>query len=650
MKIKQSLVVIACWVCAPLPLALRAEPAGLQTDTAIGSATVAPTPALTKSDVDTWLDGVIPFALDNGDVAGAVVAIVKDGAILTEKGYGYSDVAAQVPVDPRTTLFRPGSTSKLFTWTAVMQQVQAGRIDLDKDVNEYLDFKIPSYDGKPVTMRQIMTHTAGFEEALSGLLTNDSEVPSLDKVVKKWIPERIFAPGTTPAYSNYATVLAGYIVQRVSGEPYDEYIAHHILEPLGMKHSTMSEPLPSDLAPLMSKGYSVRSKPPIPFSMVTFRPAGSMSATADDMARFMLAHLDEANNALLNPAISKEMHATALTILPPLNRMELGFYESDLNGTRIIAHGGDLIAFHSDLWLLPDKNVGIFFSMNSAGRGVTQITLRAALIAKFMDRYFPAPAVPSSHFTPRSEDAAAVTGMYMASRRSESGPRAALNFFQQTVVSQDAQGHLQVPGFEFVGADGTPRDWVEVAPFVWKDRFSSERLAAQVQDGKVVRMSVDVVSPFTVYDRVAWYKSTAWLRPTLIVSLFILFISFVSLPAGRLLRWYYTAPRQLEGRERASYLTAAWLSGAVLCILGVWLTVLLSLTFKPLAGWVYILELSTIIALPACCLSNAWFVWTGAAAGRGISRLIWRTISVLASICVLWVAIAFKLTHIGLNY
>ena len=197
-------------------------------------------PALTKPDVDAWLDGFLPYALDSGDVAGAVVAVVKDGAVLTEKGYGYADVAAKLPVDPRATLFRPGSTSKLFTWTAVMQQVELGKIDLDRDVNEYLDFKIRPYQGQPVTMRQIMTHTAGFEEALEGLLVDAAAVPPLDQVVKHWVPRRIFAPGTTPAYSNYATTLAGYIVQRVSGEPFDDYIDRHIFQPLGMAHSTFS--------------------------------------------------------------------------------------------------------------------------------------------------------------------------------------------------------------------------------------------------------------------------------------------------------------------------------------------------------------------------------------------------------------------------
>src|SRR6476659_1423729 len=121
------------------------------------SVPAAPTTAavaheLTKSDVDAWLDGFVPYGLKAGGIPGAVVVVVKDGQVLTQRGFGYSDVKAEKPVDPETTLFRPGSVSKLLTWTAVMQQVQAGKLDLDKDVNAYLDLKIPEKFGKPITL------------------------------------------------------------------------------------------------------------------------------------------------------------------------------------------------------------------------------------------------------------------------------------------------------------------------------------------------------------------------------------------------------------------------------------------------------------------------------------------------------------------
>src|ERR1051325_1065228 len=154
---------------------------------------------MTATDVNAWLDGFMPHALASSDMAGAVVVVVKDGQVLTQRGFGFSNVARRTPVDPAATLFRPGSISKLFTWTAVMQQVEQGRLDLDADVNRYLDFEIPPRDGQPITLRQIMTHTAGFEEQIKTLIGYDrAVVPSNEEQLKRWIPTRVYAPGTTP--------------------------------------------------------------------------------------------------------------------------------------------------------------------------------------------------------------------------------------------------------------------------------------------------------------------------------------------------------------------------------------------------------------------------------------------------------------------
>ena len=197
--------------------------------------------------------GFVPYALAAGDIAGAVVVVVKDGAVLVQKGYGHADVEARTPVDPAATLFRPGSVSKLFTWTAVMQLVEQGKLDLDADVNQYLDFEIPARDGTPVTLRQAMTHTTGFEEQIRALITADpDEITPLGDALKYWVPERIHVPGATPAYSNYATALAGYIVERVSGESFDDYIERHSFQPLGMDRSSFRQPLPAPLLANMS--------------------------------------------------------------------------------------------------------------------------------------------------------------------------------------------------------------------------------------------------------------------------------------------------------------------------------------------------------------------------------------------------------------
>src|SRR6266403_1803292 len=213
-----------------------------------------------------------------------------------------------------------------------MQQVEQGKIDLDADVNQYLDFKIPAREGKPVTMRNLMQHVAGFEEQAKGILSNDPKFLRFEALLKQWVPHRVFAPGTTPAYSNYGASLAGYIVQRLSGEPFSSYIEKHIFAPLDMKLSTFRQPLPAQLAPLMSKGYPQASQDPIPFELIGPAPAGSLSSPGEDMAHFMIAHLQDGEyngNRILSAATARKMHDSPLTVLPPLNRMELGFFETN---------------------------------------------------------------------------------------------------------------------------------------------------------------------------------------------------------------------------------------------------------------------------------------------------------------------------------
>ena len=163
--------------------------------------------------------------------------------ILVARGYGYADVATKQPVDPYRTVFRPGSVSKLFTWTAVMQLVEAGKLDLDRDVNEYLDFKIPPTFGKPITLRNLMTHTAGFEDHWETCTLNaPMRCCPTAEALKSSIPKRIFPPGEIIAYSNYGAGLASYIGLRASGKPFAQYVLEHIFAPLTMTHSSMEQP------------------------------------------------------------------------------------------------------------------------------------------------------------------------------------------------------------------------------------------------------------------------------------------------------------------------------------------------------------------------------------------------------------------------
>src|SRR6266850_2493362 len=237
-------LVLASSLCVPLTCGqspastaavakAKAEPATSEPQVA------AKAPELAAADLEIFLDGLMPLQLEHADIAGAVVAIVKHGKLLFAKGYGYCDYEKKVPVSPENTLFRPGSISKLFTWTSVMQLVEQGKLDLDRDVNSYIDFKVPATFGKPITLRNVMTHTPGLEETGKELFVSDAaHVRPLGEYLRDHLPARIFPPGTTPAYSNYATALAGYIVQRISGKPFEQYVSENIYGPLSMPHTT----------------------------------------------------------------------------------------------------------------------------------------------------------------------------------------------------------------------------------------------------------------------------------------------------------------------------------------------------------------------------------------------------------------------------
>lgn len=507
-----------------------------------------PPAELTSADLDAFLDGVMPAQLQRGNIAGAVVAVVKDGKVLFAKGYGYADVEAKKPVSADDTLFRPGSISKLFTWTAVMQLVEQGKLDLDRDVNDYLDFKIPATYPQPITLRNIMTHTPGFAEAVKNLFVKDAgEMKPLGVYLANHVPKRIFPPGTTPAYSNYATTVAGYIVERVSGKPFNEYIASNIFQPLGMSHTTFEQPLPASLKPLMSNGYRLASDKAKPFEVVQAWPAGSVSTSAMDMARFMIAHLQngEYNGVhILHPETAQLMHARQFASNPAMNAMALGFYEETRNGHRIIGHGGDTVYFHSDLHLILDAGVGFFVSYNSAGKG--EISNRTALFEQFLDRYFPYQVPPATIPATAAADAKAVSGLYMVSRRLQGNILEASGMLGEARISATSDGKIMVD--ELKDFSGRPKKFTEIAPLVYREVDGQDKLAFKRNGNGRFQVAIDY--PFMVFDRVGLLQNKYLNYFVLGSSLGIMVLALILWPVNGFLRRHYGMKLYLRSGDR----------------------------------------------------------------------------------------------------
>ncbi len=601
----------------------------------------------------------MPYAIDRGDVAGAVVAVVKNGEVIFAKGYGLADVEKHKPVDAERTMFRPGSVSKLFTWTAVMQLVEQGKVNLDHDVNEYLDFKIPARSDGPITLRNIMTHTPGFEEQIKALIVDDpKQLVSLKVYAERSTPVRIFKSGSTPAYSNYATALAGYIVERVSGQPFDDYIETHLFKPLQMSHATFRQPLPAAFEADMSKGYALGSQPPKPYEIVIAAPAGSLAASGIDMAHFMIAHLEggEYHGArILGAETLKMMHETPTDMIPPLNRMMLGFYEQNYNGHRIISHGGDTVYMHSYLHLLLDDHVGLFVSSNSQGREGAAGAIRGALFDDFLARYFPgAPDVRSVDAKTAAEHAKLIAGNYESSRRAETSFMSISGFASPFKVSVDKDGLLTTSSFK--ARSGAPRHYREVEPFVWRDVDSGWRLAAKVVDGHVRRFSIDEISPFMVFEPSPWWRSATWLMPGVCIAFAALLLTSLLWPVAAIVRRRNHLKLDLVGRDERGRVLSRVASVAVTVVSLAWLALFMAVGSRTamlgpsLDPWLFLLHLVSILGYLGGAIVLVWaaaIAWTGRRRWPG---KVWTLVLAVSAVVMLWMAWVYHLMSFTSRY
>ncbi len=502
------------------------------------------------ADLEAFMDGVMSTAMQEHHVPGATLAVVQGGEIVLAQGYGYADLAGRVPVDAERTLFRPGSVTKLVTWTAVMQLVEAGKIDMEADINTYLDFEIPATYPEPITMENLMTHTPGFEDWGSGLfgLSEEERIP-LGEFLERYLPTRVYPPGELVAYSNYGTALAGYIVERVSGEPFEQYVENHIFEPLGMDHSTFVQPLPAALAADMAGGYNYLEGSYLEggFEFVRGTPAGALSSTAIDMARFMIAHLQGGRYGdarILEEETVERMHSRLFAAHPEVSGMAHGFMESTINGERVITHGGDTFLFHSALYLLPEHDVGLFVSFNATGGA----SIPTPVMQSFMDRYFPAPLPPApappADFAVR---AARYAGEYYPSRTSYTSAEKFIRLTQVMQVSATDDGYL------LVNFQGNVDRFVEVAPHLFRNVLRDEVLVFDVDaSGEVVGIFFENAPAFP-FIKAAFYESTGFHALLLGGTIVLFIISAV----GWIVAWFVNR-RQREARPLPAIAARWW--------------------------------------------------------------------------------------------
>jgi len=482
-------------------------------------------------ELEAFLDGIITTRMDERNITGTTVAVVKDGEVLLSKGYGYTDLDKLELVDPDRTLFRTGSTSKLITWTALMQLVEQKELDLEKNVNAYLDFQIPSrlLDGSEaeyITPAHLLTHTPGFEDVGTGLfVTSPQEMTSLKKYLLQNKPARVFPPGEVMAYSNYGTALAGYLVERISGQPFEKYVQENIFAPLDMEYSTFRQPLPENLAPQLIQAYhySGGEYHKGGFEYISGLPAGSMSSTASDMANFMLFHLQKGgfgNEQILQEETILQMHRQQFSHHPKADGMTYGFIEDTFNGKRAITHGGNTQLFHTGLFLVPEQGLGFFIS--SAGRDIG----REQVFQAFMDRYYPDES--SSELKPPAKTRKRVAnylGEYRPNRANFSTFENLLRVMSPIQVDMNKEGYLKTNLY------GETVQLVEEEAGVFRERYPDglQMIGTltfhEGTDGTIL-MAPD--GPMT-YSKTPWYGTIAFIG--------LLIGAALLLPAGSAVGW-----------------------------------------------------------------------------------------------------------------
>jgi len=444
------------------------------------------------SDLESTVDELLADRIGE-ETPGATVAVVDREELRLAKGYGVADAETGSPVQASETTFRIGSVAKLLTFTAVMHDVERGSLDLDADVNTYLDdsaVEIPDSYDEPVTLRHLGTHTAGFGALVNpGMVERAADLRSLERVVAEDRPARVRAPGETVAYSNYGTALAGHVVAAANDTTFEEYVQSEIYDPVGMEHSTFNRPGADADRHRASPHTPAGDGFEVPEGVhINWRPAGSMTATATDMARFMRAHLADGQfdgATLLAPETVTAMHNTQFERHPAVNNVGYGFWEYGRPEADLIGHSGATLYFLSALVLAPSEGVGVFVSYNSRGAGRP-----GELVEELLEEY-------GIGFEPQSPEplggseaerrAEQVAGEYAATVEYSSGLGEVTSRLEQPTITAVGDGRLTTDD----------RTFAETEPYVYREVDGTDVLAFDVADGAVQqahRSSVPEVS------------------------------------------------------------------------------------------------------------------------------------------------------------
>lgn len=460
------------------------------------------------------LDSIVPAKMQELHIPGVTVSIVKDSQVWLARGYGLADLESRRLVDGQTTGFRVASLSKLFTATAVMQLVEAGELDLHEDIRRYLgDLEIELEYDEPVTLHHLLTHTAGFDLSdIGDAAAEVADIYPLRQLVEEHQQPQVLPPGLAHHYSNFGFALAGYIVERVSGKPFPQYVDHHVFQPLGMKYSTFAQPPPDSILARLSRGYERKGgrDVPLPLDYSQVAPADALISTAEDMARFMLGHLG-AEESLFDRETRRLMHRQQYAASPSPFGMAYGFEEQLNRGLRVLDHSGGQLGFASYLMLVPELNLGVFISQNRRGGD-----LRRTVAQLVLDAFTSGFSYPDLELEPvRTLDTEPYAGIYRHTgytRHTFEKMAYVLGIAGRRVqIESDGPGALRINGDRFVLDEN--------------GQFTDARYGF-VTTGFMKNEAGDVIyhtDGRDVYEKLRWWERKEWLQGTMMLSFLLAF-------------------------------------------------------------------------------------------------------------------------------
>jgi len=519
-----------------------------------GAPRLAASQSMPPAELEALVDGAVVQAMARDRIAGVTVSVVQDGQVVLKKGYGFADVEAGRRVDPDATLFRVGSITKTFTWLMALNAVDQGRMSLDAPINSYLPARtrVPDQgDMRQVNLRDLMTHQPGFEERLlKDLFFHDpARIQPLDDYLADHRPARIWAPGTVSAYSNYGAALAGAAVAHAGKGRWEDLLEAEILRPAGMARTTAREPyppraglpdpMPADLARDLSRnyrwtgaGFTAR-----PYEFGGFPPAGAMSSTAGDMARYMTLLLNGGTidgRTIYGPAAAKAIR-TPMLVYPGGGGADAGFFQTPLrSGFMAYGHNGATIDFHANLTVIPELRLGVFVAANTE----SGMRLTGALPGLVVSRFYQPPAASLAPAPGLLREAGVYGGEFLSSRRPFRGLEAFVLGFRSTPVAVVAPGYLTVGGGRYVPT-GQPGLFEEVDN-------PRNQIRAVIEGGRATRL----ISPSGEF----WRRDLVHQTRTLVLAASVTGLVCVGVLAGlfSLGRWRspQTRPQRVAGSLR----------------------------------------------------------------------------------------------------